>query len=363
MSDIKDIISRFGIDKNATAYGDGHINDTYLIEASPYKYILQKINTAVFKNPAQLMENIERVSLFMAEEIKKDGGDPLRETVALVKTDDGENLVETEDHEFYRMYYFVEDTVTYQSADTPERFYNAAKAFGAFQKRLAGFPADKLYEIIPDFHNTVKRFEDFSLAVEKDMLGRKKDAMPEIKFALERKNLTGIITGAIEKGEIPLRVTHNDTKLNNVLFDKKTGEAICVIDLDTVMPGSLLYDFGDGIRYGASSAAEDEKDLDKVFCRLDYFEAFAKGFLEEMGGIITEKETEYLPVSAQIIAYELGMRFLGDYLNGDIYFKTRYPSQNLDRARTQFKLVSDMENKKDAMTEIVRRLTKQDKKQ
>ncbi|MBO4897909.1 MAG: aminoglycoside phosphotransferase family protein [Clostridia bacterium] len=359
MSNVKDILKRFNIDNAARAYGDGHINDTYLIEASSGKYILQKINTAVFNNPYELMRNIERVASFMAEEIKKEGGDPRRETLMLVKTADGENLARTEDGGFYRMYYFVEDTVTYQAAERPEQFYNAAKAFGVFQKRLAEFPADMLSEIIPDFHNTVKRFADFSEAVDKDIMGRAGGVLPEIEFALSRENIKNIITGAIDRGEIPLRVTHNDTKLNNVLFDKKTDEAICVVDLDTVMPGSLLYDFGDGIRYGASSAAEDEKDLTKVFCRLDYFEAFAKGFLEELGGVITEKEISLMPVSGQIIAYELGMRFLGDYLNGDVYFKTHYPAQNLDRARTQFKLVSDMESKMSEMKDIVNRLTKQ----
>ncbi|MBO4898514.1 MAG: aminoglycoside phosphotransferase family protein [Clostridia bacterium] len=358
MSNFKEVISHFNIDRSAVSYGDGHINDTYLIEVTPSRYILQKINTAIFKNPAELMENIEAVTAHLAEEIKKTGGNPKRETLMLVKTTDGKSYYKSSDDEYFRMYNFVEDTVTYQSAQKPGQFYAAAKAFGLFQKRLSAFPAEKLFETIPDFHNTVKRFKDFKEAVDNDIKGRKKDVLPEIEFALSRESFTGIITDALDKGEIPTRVTHNDTKLNNVLFDKDTDEAICVIDLDTVMPGSLLYDFGDSIRFGASSGAEDEKDLDKIYCRLDYFEAFAKGFLEALGDDITKKELELLPISAKMMTYECGIRFLGDYLNGDTYFKTHYADQNLDRARTQFKLVADMENKMDEMNMIIDRLAK-----
>ena len=358
MSDFKEVVSHFNIDQTAISYGDGHINDTYLIDVTPSKYILQRINTAIFKNPEELMKNIEAVTAHLTDEIEKSGGDPMRETLMLVKTTDGKSYYKTSDNEYFRMYYFVEDTVTYQSAQKPKQFYAAAKAFGLFQKRLSAFPAEKLYETIPDFHNTVKRFKDFKQAVDSDIKGRKKDVLPEIEFALERESFTSIITDALETGEIPVRVTHNDTKLNNVLFDRSTDEAICVIDLDTVMPGSLLYDFGDSIRFGASSGAEDEKDLDKIYCRLEYFEAFAKGFIEALGSDITEKELELLPVSAKMMTYECGIRFLGDYLNGDTYFKTHYPEQNLDRARTQFKLVADMESKMDEMHEIVNKLTK-----
>ena len=358
MSNFKEIVSHFNIDKTATSYGDGHINDTYLLDVAPTKFILQKINKSVFKNPDELMENIEAVTAFMTEEIKKTGGNPLRETLTLVKTTEGNNYYKTSDGEYFRMYIFVDNTVTYQSVENKEQFYDAAKAFGLFQKRLSAFPADKLYETIPDFHNTVKRFKDFKEAIDKDIKGRKKDVLPEIEFALARENFTSLITSALAKGEIPLRVTHNDTKLNNVLFDRETDEAICVIDLDTVMPGSLLYDFGDSIRFGASSAAEDEKDLDKVYCRLEYFEAFAKGFIEALGDSITQKELELLPESAKMMTYECGIRFLGDYLNGDTYFKIHYPKQNLDRARTQFKLVSDMESKMDKMHGIVQKLIK-----
>lgn len=354
MSDFRDIVSHFNINTQGVNYGDGHINDTYLIDMTPDKYILQKINTNIFKNPAQLMENIASVTGFMTDIIKKDGGDASRETLSLVKTTEGKNYYISPDGGCYRMYVFVENTVTHQFAENPKQFYNAAKAFGLFQKRLSAFPADKLYETIPDFHDTEKRFYALEKAVSEDICGRKKEVEKEIDFAFSRKSDTPIIINAIKSGEIPLRVTHNDTKLNNVLFDRETDEAICVIDLDTVMPGSLLYDYGDSIRFGASSGAEDEKDLDKIFCRMDYFEAFTKGFLEAIGSDITKKEMELLPFSAKIMTYECGIRFLTDYLRGDTYFKIHYPGQNLDRARTQFKLVGDMEEKFSQMSEIVK---------
>ena len=355
MSNVSEIISHFNIRSEANPYGDGHINDTFLINLSPDKYILQRINTDIFKDPECLMHNIEAVTAFLVDKIKLDGGDPARETLSLVKTNEDKSYYRAQDGECFRMYCFVDDTVTYQSVQKEEQFYNAAKAFGLFQKRLADFPADKLYETIPFFHDTPKRFSALEKAVSEDLCGRRKEIYKEIDFAFSRKSDTPVIVNALSTGNIPLRVTHNDTKLNNVLFDKKTDKAICVIDLDTVMPGSLLYDFGDSIRFGASSGSEDEKDLDKIFCRLDYFEAFTKGFLEELNSNITEKETELMAFSAKLMTYECGIRFLTDHLNGDTYFKIHYPGQNLDRARTQFKLVADMESKLEKMNEIVKK--------
>ncbi|MBQ4516297.1 MAG: aminoglycoside phosphotransferase family protein, partial [Clostridia bacterium] len=253
---------------------------------------------------------------------------------------------------------YIEDSVAYQQVENKEQFYHAAKAFGKFQNQLAGFDASRLNETIPDFHNTRARFAQLKEAIKNDNAGRLKEVQAEVDFALARENMVGIVVDAIDKGEIPLRVTHNDTKLNNVLFDNKTDEAVCVIDLDTVMPGSMLYDYGDSIRFGASSGPEDEKDLDKIYCDLELFDAYTKGFLEELSDSITEKELDLLPFSARLMTYECGIRFLADYLNGDTYFKIHYPEQNLDRCRTQFKLVADMEAKDAQMIEIVNKYRK-----
>ena len=355
--DFNEIIRNFNINYKAEPYGNGHINDTFLCDCNP-KYIIQKINTSIFSNPEEVMDNISAVTEHLKKKIIKNGGDPDRETLQIVKTIDNKNVYRTESGDYFRAYKYVDKSVTKEAAQTPEDLYNAAKAFGKFQNMLSDFPADTLHETIPDFHNTKKRFSDFVHAVDSDLANRRKTAEKEIDFALARKDITGVIVDLMEKDEIPLRVTHNDTKLNNVLFDEGGKKAICVIDLDTVMPGSLLYDYGDALRFGASSAAEDEKDLSSVYFDLDKFEAFTKGFLEELKSSITPKEAEFMPFAAKLLTYECGIRFLGDYLNGDSYFKIHYPGQNLDRARTQLKLVWDIENKTDEMTDIIKRLMK-----
>ena len=352
--DIKQILSQFNIEVDAEPYGEGHINTTYLAEIAPDKYILQKINTNIFTDPDGLMKNISEVTSFLRKSIIENGGDPTRETLNLIKTKDGKDYYKAEDGSCFRLYTYVENTVTYQTVKKPEQFCNAAKAFGKFQRQLADFPADTLTETIKDFHNTRKRFEAFKQAVAEDKIGRKASVQKEIDFVLAREKDCGIVVDALSSGEIPVRVTHNDTKLNNVLFDADTDEAICVIDLDTVMPGSLLYDYGDSIRFGASSGAEDETDLDKIWCDMELFRAYTKGYLEAIGDSITEKEIELLPFSAKLMTYECGMRFLTDYLSGDTYFKIHRPNHNLDRARTQFKLVADMEKKMDEMKKIVK---------
>ena len=356
--ELREIISHFKVSTEIAPYGEGHINDTYLAESAPYKYILQKINHNIFKDPYKLMDNIVLVTDHLRVIIEKEGSNPDRETRTVIKTTDDKSLYRTESGDYYRMYIFVDDTITYQQVEKPEQFYHAAKAFGKFQKRLSDFDASSLVETIKDFHNTRSRFEQLKSAIAEDKMKRAKSVQKEIEFALARKADVGIIVDEIAKRNIPLRVTHNDTKLNNVLFDKESGEALCVIDLDTVMPGSLLYDYGDSIRFGASSGPEDEKDLDKIYCDLDLFDAFTKGFLEELGDSITKKEIELLPFSAKLMTYECGIRFLADYLNGDTYFKIHYPEQNLDRARTQFKLVYDMEKKHGQMKEIVEKYIK-----
>lgn len=348
---LKEILKQFSIDIAVSPYGNGHINDTYIAE-SDVRYILQRINTDIFKNPDTLMENIQNVTEHLRKKIRQNGGDENRETLTVIPTINGDRYLKT-DSGCYRVYRFIENTVSYDNVENASQLYHAAKAFGKFQNMLADFPADKLYETIPDFHDTGKRFEALKQAIKEDAAGRAKTVAKEIEFALSHENEVNIVTDAIKSGEVPLRVTHNDTKLNNVLLDKDTGEGVCVIDLDTVMPGSMLYDYGDALRFGASSGTEDERDLSKIWFDLDLFEAFTRGYLEEVASVMTKKEIELLPFSAKLMTYECGIRFLTDYLNGDTYFKIHREHHNLDRARTQFKLVSDMESKTDSMKKIV----------
>ena len=350
---LTEVCKKFNMTATTAPYGEGHINDTYLAQTAAGKYILQRINHNIFKEPEKLMQNIVLVTEHLRKKIILKGGCPDRETLTVIKTLNGNDFYQDASGNYFRMYIFIDDTNTYQTVGKPEQFYNAARAFGRFQNELADFPADTLYETIPNFHNTKVRFENLLQAIKDNKAGRKSEIEAEIEFALKKEKDTLAIDDVIGRNEIPTRVTHNDTKLNNVLFDKETDEGVCVIDLDTVMPGSLLYDFGDSIRFGASTATEDEKDLSKVLCNLELFNAFTKGFLEEMGSSITQKEIELLPFSAKLMTYECGIRFLTDYLNGDTYFKIHRPEHNLDRCRTQFKLVADIENKMEQMKEIV----------
>lgn len=356
---LEDILRQFDVEFEPQAYGNGHINDTYIVQSTP-RYILQRINTEVFKKPIELMDNVKAITEFLRGKIKENGGNPDRETLTLVNTIDDKTFYKTEDGLYFRMYKFIDNAKSYEVVENPDQFYNAARAFGKFQNMLADFPAKDLFETIPNFHNTRKRFEDFKVAVNDDKANRAKEVTKEINFSLEREKYVDTVVDLLKNGELPTRVTHNDTKLNNVLLDDKTGEAVCVVDLDTVMPGSLLYDFGDALRFGASTGSEDEKDLDKIWFDLNLFEVFTKGFLEELGDSITKKEIELLPFSAILMTYECGIRFLGDYLNGDVYFKVDYPEHNLDRARTQFKLVYDMETKMEEMIKIVNKLVNED---
>lgn len=351
---LKGICSKFEIFTDIDNYGNGHINDTYLCDASP-SVILQRINTDIFKNVDELMENISNVTAHIKEKISSAGGNPERETLILIKTQDGKNYYKSQDGSCYRMYKFVEDTVSIDIPENPNQMYETGKAFGKFQRMLDDFDAETLHETIRDFHTTTKRVEQLKTAMESDCKGRLKEVQPEIEFALRYEKYASAITDAISEGTVPLRVTHNDTKLNNILFDKDTLEGICVIDLDTVMPGSMLYDFGDALRFGASTGAEDEINLDKIEFDLDMFDAFAKGFLSETGKCLTPKEIELLPLSALIMTYECGIRFLADYLNGDTYFKIHREHHNLDRARTQLKLVQDIESKLEDMAKIIKK--------
>lgn len=356
--EIIDAFPKFGKYIGYKPVTDGHINDTYIVEYERgnndvVSYLLQRINTNVFKNPVELMENVCGVTSFLREKIKNNGGDPERETLTVYSAKDGKNYYKASDGGCWRLYNYVEDTFTVNELTNAEDFRNAALSFGNFQNLLADYPIDTLYDTIPNFHNTPSRFEDFKTAVETNASGRKDNALAEIEFAFAREKDCSVITDLLGTEKVPVRVTHNDTKLNNVLFDKNTKKGICVVDLDTVMPGSALYDFGDSIRFGANTAAEDEKDLSRVSLSLEYFRAYVDGYLETAGESLTETEIDLLPFAAKLLTFECGMRFLGDYINGDVYFKIEYPEHNLVRARTQFKLVEDMERKFDEMTKIV----------
>lgn len=338
-------------------YGEGHINDTFFVEQpnNTCKYILQRMSTAAFKHPDQLMANIVGVTDYLREKISKEGGDPNRETMTVKRTCDGDIFFTDSQGDSWRIYTFIEDTQCLQSAATPELFEASARAFGRFQYMLRDYPANTLYETIEKFHDTENRYRNLMKAVEEDPCGRAAEVQEEIRFAMARKEDCSVCLQAQRDGKLPLRVTHNDTKLNNVLLDRETGEGVCVVDLDTVMPGLACNDFGDSIRFGANHNAEDEQDLGKVNFDLELFECYTRGFLQGAQGVISPEEKEYLPWGARLMTLECGMRFLTDYLEGDHYFATHRPGQNLDRCRTQFKLVSDMEACWEQMQEIVRK--------
>ena len=343
---------------NVKSFGSGIINDTFLVtcknnKGNENKYILQKINSSIFKNVEKLMENYCGVCDYLKKIVSENGGDVERETITVVPTNSGKSYLKDSLDNYWRAIKFISDTVTYDVAESAEDFYKVGKAFGEFQNKLAGYNAENLYESIPNFHNTKERFKTFLLAIENNKARRLESVRSEVDFILEREKDTSILLDLYENGELPLRVTHNDTKISNILMDANTKNGICIIDLDTIMPGLSLYDFGDAIRSGATHALEDEKDLDKVYVDLEFFEAFTKGFLEGTNSSLTEKEIEMLPMGAKVITLEQAIRFLTDYLDGDVYYKTSYSNQNLDRTRTQLKLVKDIEEKWNELNNIV----------
>lgn len=343
--------------------GSGHINGTYLLryrigKMGSLRVILQKINKEIFQDPEGLMENIAGVTEHIRKKIIQNGGNPEREVLNLIPAKDGKVFLRDEDGEYWRSYIFITDAVSYDLVEKPEDFYESAVAFGKFQEMLADYPAETLHETIPDFHDTKKRLQTLKDAIEKDICHRVGEVGREIDFVLSHEELANVFGDLLKRGEVPLRVTHNDTKLNNVMMDMETGKGICVVDLDTVMPGLAMNDFGDSIRFGASTALEDEKDLSKVSCDMGLYETYVKGFLESCGDKLTEKEIELLPMGAKVMTYECGIRFLADYLEGDHYYKIDREEHNLDRCRTQFKLVADMEQKWDMMQEILHRYQK-----
>lgn len=344
-------------------YGKGHINDTFCVyvqtpEGDCRRYILQRMSAAAFKHPDQLMANIVGVTEHLRKKILAAGGDADRETLTVLPTAKGESFYTDSEGGAWRVYPFVENTLCLQAAGTPELFYASAQAFGRFQAMLSDYPADTLYETIEKFHDTENRYRNFEKALAADALGRAATAQPEIQFVLDHKADCSVALEALRQGKLPLRVTHNDTKLNNVLMDKDSLQGICIIDLDTVMPGLSINDFGDSIRFGANHSAEDEQDLSKVNFDIELYDVYTKGFLEGAAGALTPAELEYMPWGAKLMTLECGIRFLTDYLEGDHYFHTQRDGQNLDRCRTQFKLVRDMEEQWSAMQDVVKKYTR-----
>lgn len=366
MKQLTEITKKFAFEGeyvSGAPYGDGHINDTFAVvfktaDGKQKRYILQRMNKNVFPDIETLMHNVALVTEFLGKEIAKRGGDSERETLTLIKTTDGANYYEDDEEQYWRAFLFIEDTIVYQLADNADVFEDTGRAFGVFISGLSEFDATKLGEVIRNFHNTQDRYEKFIAAVNADKVGRAESVKDEIKFVKDRKKYCDVVVKALADGSIPLRVTHNDTKLNNILVDAKTKKAICVIDLDTIMPGSLLYDFGDAVRFGCSTALEDEKDLSKVDFDINLYEAFTKGFLGGIGKNITAKEVEMLSFGSILMTFECGMRFLTDYLDGDNYFKTAYPEHNQVRCHTQFRLVEKMEACVDKMNAIAQKYSK-----
>ena len=336
----------------------GHINDTYCSEFDEsgrrVKYVNQRINHKVFREPDLLMENIERVTRFAREQISAAGGDPDRESLTIVPTREGRSFHRTPEGSYWRMFLYIDGARTYDRVGNVRHVYAASKAFGNFQKMLSGLPGGRLHETIPNFHHSRKRYDALREAVEFDPVRRAGGVKPEIDFVLAREQDTGVVVDGLGSGRIPERVTHNDTKLNNVMIDDCTGEGICVIDLDTVMPGSALYDFGDSVRLVAATADEDERDLGKVGFDIVMFDRLAAGYLDAAREFLVPAETELLAFSAKLLTLECGIRFLTDHLKGDVYFKVHRADHNLDRARTQFKMVAEMERRMADMEAVIR---------
>jgi Ser/Thr protein kinase RdoA (MazF antagonist) len=358
--DLSSIAAKFQFDGTflqAKPHKSGHINDTFIVQVQDQanqlrRYVLQRINHYVFQNPQGLMRNIQLVTEHLRAKIIAAGGDPEREALTLVPTNDGEVLLQTSQGEYWRAYVFIERARTYQVPKSAHQVYGAARAFGNFQRMLIEFPAAQLHETIPNFHNTPKRFADLLTAVSADTENRVTLAKAEIEFAEVRAVEMSTLMDLLERGELFERVIHNDTKFNNVMIDDKSGEGICVIDLDTVMPGLLLYDFGDLVRSAANPAAEDERDLSQVRVDLEVYEQIVRGYLDAARGFLSSTELNLLAFSARLMTLECGIRFLTDYLNGDTYFKVQREGHNLDRCRTQFVMVEDMEGKEDIMNHI-----------
>lgn len=357
--DISKILSQFPFEGNlikVEAVTEGLVNTTLLAVFDKNQYIVQRINTNAFKDPDKLMSNIIDITEYLKAMIESEGGNPDRQTLRFIKTNDGNYCYQDDDGSYWRSYVYVDKCYTLKSQCSLEEKYEAAKAFGNFQCMLENFPGNKLYETIENFHHTPSRFNNLKKAIEQDKKGRAAEVQEEINFFFERESNVSVVTDLLENGGLPLRVTHNDTKINNVLFDEETKKAICVIDLDTIMPGSSLYDFGDGIRTGATDGEED--DIENIGLNLEAYETYVKGFLDGANGKLTDKEVELLPFSVILLTQEVAMRFLTDYLEGDVYFKINYDNHNLIRTRAQIKLIKDIESKLSQMKEITQAANK-----
>ncbi|MFZ1937449.1 MAG: aminoglycoside phosphotransferase family protein [Thermoguttaceae bacterium] len=360
--DLRSISNHFAIAGrflDAAAYGTGHINDTYCATydcaGKPVRYIQQRMNHVIFKDPPALVENIRRVTEHLHRKLAGHP-DALRRALTLVPARDGRPFFQDEAGNYWRTYLFIERARTYDAVESTTQAFAAANAFGKFQENLADLPPPPLHVTLPGFHDTPKRFAAFEQAVAADVAGRVRLAAPEIDFVLRRKPLAGLLLDLHRQGEIPERTTHNDTKLNNVMLDDATHEGICVIDLDTVMPGLALYDFGDMVRTTTNPAFEDERDLTKVRMLFPMYEALVRGYLAAAGHFLNQVERQHLAFSGKLITLEIGLRFLTDFLMGDVYFKVHRPGHNLDRCGTQFKLVESIESQEPAMNALVRQL-------
>lgn len=359
--DIRSVASNFRIDGSfveGVPYGSGHINDTYVVvydqNGTRVRYIVQRINHNVFKNPAALQENVERVTRHMFNKLVEEGvKDVSRRTLTLIPALDDKSYFIDPDGNFWRTYVFIEGASTYDQIETTRQAYEAAKVYGRFQELVCDLPGPRLFETIPGFHDTRSRFDAFRKAADEDSHGRAAGVMAEIDYALGSEWIVDVLLDLQKSGDIPERITHNDTKLNNVMIDDETAEGLCVIDLDTVMPGLALYDFGDMVRSGARSAPEDEPDLGKVVMRMDMLEALARGYLASAGAMLNDAEKDHLVFSATLITFEQGLRFLTDCLQGDVYYKTHREGHNLDRCRVQFRMVESMAEQDDEMRRMV----------
>jgi hypothetical protein len=345
----------------AEAFKVGHINATYCATynqgGSRIRYLHQKLNRQVFKDPEAVMKNIIRVTDHLRRKLERQAADDItRRSLIVIPTRDGQSCCRGSDGEYWRTFVFIEGTKMCESVQSPRQAFEAGKAFGEFQLHLADLPGERLLETIPDFHHTRRRFEALLKAVQQDHLNRAQGVQAEINFAWKREPICDVLLGAMAKGKIPERITHNDTKFNNVLLDRRTGAALCVVDLDTVMPGCALHDFGDMVRATTNSAAEDERDLAKVKMQMPLFKKLAEGYLSAAGGFLNRTERSFIAFSGKLITFETGLRFLTDYLNGDTYFRTHRPGQNLDRCRKQFRLVESIERQENAMQHWADRL-------
>ena len=363
-NEIKRVVREFAFEgkyRTADEFHSGNVNNTYhlfydLPDGQQAEYVLQQINTYAFHNPDQVMHNIVAVTEFLRSKYVAMGEDPENRVLTCIPTRSGDFMFRDDADRYWRAYHYIHDAVAYDRVEKPEHFFEAGRAFGEFQRMLSDFPVSDLYETIPHFHDTRRRFYAFVAAVAADRAGRVADLEAEIDFFFDRRKMMSEIVRALEGHTIPLRVTHNDTKINNIMIHRQTNRAECVIDLDTVMGGSALYDYGDAIRFGASTAAEDERDLSKIRLDMALFRQFTAGFLSEVGGMLTKEELRLLPASIKIMTCELAMRFLTDYIDGDLYFKVNSPEHNLVRAHAQMKLLEDIEAHFDEICAVTREL-------